>query len=118
MSSTARQCNTQYARSRNLATANPRCTIATRTQPRTATAGISHFFATEAVNSGLPVHIAAKVLGHLDWNTTQGYVAIYPEQVIRHYREFIDRRRRYRPAEEYREPTEVEWNEFEAHFGL
>jgi site-specific recombinase XerD len=31
-------------------------------------------FATETVNSGLPIHIAAKLLGHLDLNTTQGYV--------------------------------------------
>ena len=75
-------------------------------------------FATEAVNSGLPVHIAARLLGHLDLNTTQGYVAVYPEQVIRHYREFIDRRRQCRPTEEYREPTTAEWKEFEAHFGL
>ena len=74
-------------------------------------------FATEAVNSGLPVHIAAKLLGHLDLNTTRGYVAVYPEQVIRHYRDFIDRRRQCRPAEEYREPTAAEWKEFEAHFG-
>jgi integrase len=32
-------------------------------------------FATETVNGGLPIHIAAKLLGHLDLNTTQGYVA-------------------------------------------
>jgi integrase len=31
-------------------------------------------FATETVNGGLPIHIAAKLLGHLDLNTTQGYV--------------------------------------------
>lgn len=29
-------------------------------------------FSTETVNSGLPIHIAAKLLGHLDLNTTQG----------------------------------------------
>jgi len=29
-------------------------------------------FATEAVNAGLPIHVAAKLLGHLDLNTTQG----------------------------------------------
>jgi len=74
-------------------------------------------FATETVNAGLPIHIAAKLLGHLDLNTTQGYVAIYPEQVIRHYRDFIDRRRSSRPDEEYRVPTAAEWTEFEAHFG-
>jgi integrase len=34
-------------------------------------------FATEVVNGGLPLHIAAKLLGHLDLNTTKGYVAVY-----------------------------------------
>ena len=38
-------------------------------------------FATETVNGGLPIHIAAKLLGHLDLNTTQGYVAVYPREV-------------------------------------
>ena len=47
-------------------------------------------FSTETVNGGLPIHIAAKVLGHLDLNTTQGYVAVYPEEMIRHYRQFVD----------------------------
>ncbi|MFF4490525.1 tyrosine-type recombinase/integrase [Streptomyces sp. NPDC001544] len=28
-------------------------------------------FSTETVNGGLPIHIAAKLLGHLDLNTTQ-----------------------------------------------
>jgi integrase len=41
-------------------------------------------FATETVNGGLPIHIAAKLLGHLDLNTTKGYVAVYPERVVRH----------------------------------
>lgn len=75
-------------------------------------------FSTETVNGGLPIHIAAKVLGHLDLNTTQGYVAVYPEQVISHYRRFVDQRRTHRPSEEYREPTDQEWNEFRDHFSL
>jgi integrase len=29
--------------------------------------------ATEAISSGLPIHIAAKLLGHHDLSTTQGY---------------------------------------------
>ncbi|MCW6003742.1 site-specific integrase [Micromonospora sp. CPCC 205371] len=37
-------------------------------------------FSTETVNSGLPIHIAAKLLGHLDLNTTQGYVAVSPRK--------------------------------------
>jgi integrase len=75
-------------------------------------------FATETVNSGLPIHIAARLLGHLDLNTTQGYVAVYPEEVIRHYRQFVATRRTQRPSEEYREPTDTEWAEFRDHFSL
>ncbi|OIJ88134.1 hypothetical protein BIV25_37120 [Streptomyces sp. MUSC 14] len=75
-------------------------------------------FSTETVNGGLPIHIAAKVLGHLDLNTTQGYVAVYPEEVIRHYRHFVDQRRTTRPSEEYRDPTAAEWADFRDHFGL
>lgn len=75
-------------------------------------------FSTETVNSGLPIHIAAKLLGHLDLNTTQGYVAVYPEEVIRHYRQFVASRRESRPSEEYREPTGLEWAEFRDHFSL
>jgi len=60
-----------------------------------------------SVNGGLPIHIAAKLLGHLDLNTTQGYVAVYPQEVIRHYRRFVDQRRATRPSEEYREPTDA-----------
>ena len=75
-------------------------------------------FSTETVNSGLPIHIAARLLGHLDLNTTQGYVAVYPAEVIRHYRQFIDQRRTERPGEEYREPTDAEWTEFRDHFSL
>jgi hypothetical protein len=75
-------------------------------------------FATETVNSGLPIHIAAKLLGHLDLNTTQGYIAVYPQEVIRHFRRFVDQRRARRPSEEYREPTDGEWAEFRDHFSL
>lgn len=75
-------------------------------------------FATEIVNSGLPIHIGAKLLGHLDLNTTQRYVAVYPEEVIRHFEAYLARRRAERPGDEYREPTSEEWTEFEEHFAL
>lgn len=74
-------------------------------------------FATDAVSGGLPIHIAAKVLGHIDLNTTQGYTAVYPQDVIRHMQNHLARRRAGRPSEEYREPSLAEWNEFEQHFG-
>ena len=73
-------------------------------------------FATEAVATGLPVHIAAKLLGHQSLATTQAYVAVYNQDVIDHHRAFIARRRGLRPSEEYRQPTDAEWEEFLGHF--
>jgi thymidylate synthase len=55
-------------------------------------------------------------MGHASLATTQGYAAIYPKDVIRHHRTFIEKRRVIRPTDEYREPTAAEWDEFEAHF--
>jgi hypothetical protein len=74
-------------------------------------------FATDALRAGLPPHIAAKILGHLDLNTTLGY-AIYPEDVITHHRAFVARRRALRPGEEYRDLSPQEWDEFLTHFEL
>jgi hypothetical protein len=73
-------------------------------------------FATEAVNGGLPLHIAAKLLGHSDLNTTRGYVAVYEDEVVRHYQQHLAKRRAFRPPHEYREPTAAEWTEFAQHF--
>lgn len=81
------------------------------------TAHDSHrLYATEALASGLPTHIVQVPMGHKCLATTQGYAAIYPQDVIRHHRTFLARRRKRRPSEEYREPTAAEWDEFEAHF--
>lgn len=73
-------------------------------------------FATEAVASGLPVHITAKILGHDSIATTQTYIAVYDHDVIEHHRAYIARRRALRPSQEYREPTDSEWDEFVGHF--
>lgn len=75
-------------------------------------------FVTDAIRSGLPPHIAAKICGHAALDTTMGYAAIYPQDVISHHRAFIARRRTERPSEEYRELTATEWDEFLAHFEL
>jgi integrase len=75
-------------------------------------------FVTDALRSGLPPHIAAKICGHTVLDTTMGYAAIYPEDVITHHRAFIARRRAERPSEEYRELDAAEWEEFLAHFEL
>lgn len=73
-------------------------------------------FATDIVTRGLPVHIAARLLGHASLDTTQVYLAVFQEDLIRTYRSFLTRRRDERPSEEYREPTEQEWTEFQQHF--
>jgi integrase len=73
-------------------------------------------FATEAVAAGLPLPILAKLMGHQNLVTTQGYAAIYPKDVIQHHRAFIERRRELRPSPEYRQPTDAEWEEFLGHF--
>jgi integrase len=73
-------------------------------------------FITDAVMHGMPPHIAQLVAGHRDINTTMGYKAVYPEEVISGHRAFIARRRGLRPGEEYRMPTEEEWEEFLGHF--
>jgi integrase len=73
-------------------------------------------FLTDAVMHGMPPHIAQLVAGHRDINTTMGYKAVYPEEVISGHRAFIARRRSLRPSEEYRTPTDEEWEEFLGHF--
>ena len=75
-------------------------------------------FVTDAIRSGLPPHIAAKVCGHSTVDTTMEYAAIYPQDVIAHHRAFIARRRAERPSEEYRDLTTQEWDAFLAHFEL
>ncbi|MFD0449221.1 integrase [Streptomyces indonesiensis] len=45
-----------------------------------------------------------------------GYHAIYPTETIEAHRAFIARRRATRPSDEYRTPTEEEWDAFLAHF--
>ena len=71
---------------------------------------------TDAIMHGMPPHIAQLVAGHRDINTTMGYKAVYPEEVINGHRAFIARRRALRPSQEYRTPTDAEWQEFLGHF--
>jgi hypothetical protein len=73
-------------------------------------------FITDAIMHGMPPHIAQLVAGHRDINTTMGYKAVYPEEVINAHRAFIARRRAQRPSEEYRTPSDDEWAEFLGHF--
>jgi Phage integrase family len=73
-------------------------------------------FITDAIVHGMPPHIAQLIAGHRDINTTMGYKAVYPEEVINGHRAFISRRRALRPSEEYSTPTDEEWAEFVGHF--
>ena len=75
-------------------------------------------FTTEIVAAGLPVHIAAKILGHSNLATVQHYLAVFPEHIVTTYRAFLAKRRSIRPEVEYREPTTAEWQEFQDHFEL
>jgi integrase len=73
-------------------------------------------FITDAVLNGLPPHIAQVIAGHSDINVTMGYKAVYPEEAIQSHLAFLARRRALRPSEEYRVPTDEEWQEFLGHF--
>jgi integrase len=91
-----------------------------------ATGGPLHFtphdfrrlFITDAVLNGLPPHIAQVIAGHRDINVTMGYKAVYPDEAIQAHLAFLARRRALRPTEEYRVPTDEEWQEFLGHFEL
>lgn len=72
--------------------------------------------ASDLVNNGLPIHIGAALLGHLDIQTTHGYVTVFREDVVRHYQKHLAERRAARPAREYKAPSRTEWAEFEEHF--
>ena len=73
-------------------------------------------FLTDAIMNGLPPHIAQIIAGHRDINVTLGYKAVYPHEAIQAHLAFLARRRALRPTEEYRTPTDAEWEEFLGHF--
>jgi Phage integrase family len=73
-------------------------------------------FATELVGAGLPLHIAATLLGHLSLETTRGYTAVFPEHVITAHEALIERRRALRADAEMRPASGQEWDDFQEHF--
>jgi integrase len=73
-------------------------------------------FITDAVMNGLPPHIAQIIAGHESLSVTMGYKAVYPEEAIEAHLAFLARRRALRPSEEYRTPTDEEWQGFLGHF--
>ena len=72
-------------------------------------------FATELVNSGLPIHIGAAFSGT---STSRPPAATSPcsTRTSSATTAFLAGRRAVRPAEEYRQATAAEWREFEEHF--
>lgn len=75
-------------------------------------------FATDAVHNGLPLHIAAAILGHLSLDTTSIYTAVFPDDLITAHQAFTERRRQLRPEREKRSASDQEWADFEEHFLL
>ncbi len=73
-------------------------------------------FITDAVLNGLPPHIAQVIAGHRDIRVTLGYKAVYPDEAIQSHLAFLARRRAMRPTDEYRVPTDEEWQQFLGHF--
>jgi hypothetical protein len=73
-------------------------------------------FITDAILNGLPPHIAQVIAGHRDVKVTLGYKAVYPDEAIQAHLAFLTRRRALRPSEEYRTPTDQEWEEFLGHW--
>ena len=73
-------------------------------------------FITDAVMNGLPPHIAQVIAGHRDLNVTMGYKAVYPDEALQAHLAFLARRRALRPSDEYRPPTDEEWQDFFGHF--
>ncbi|WP_375499356.1 tyrosine-type recombinase/integrase [uncultured Jatrophihabitans sp.] len=72
-------------------------------------------FATDAVNNGLPLHIAAALLGHVNLDTTRGYTAVFPQHIVTAHQAFIERRRELQPTGEDRVAEPDEWAEFQEH---
>lgn len=56
----------------------------------------------------------AEAFGQFQYPTPP--LAVYPEEAIQAHTAFLARRRSLRPSEEYRVPTDDEWQEFLGHF--
>jgi hypothetical protein len=98
------------------AVAGTRLTDATGKPLRFVPHDFRRILITDAIMHGMPPHIAQLIAGHRDINVTMVYKAVYPDEVITAHRAFIARRRALRPSEEYRTPTDEEWDEFLGHF--
>jgi len=66
---------------------------------------LRRLWTTRAVNTGLPVHVAAAILGHKSLETTRGYIATFTKESLAAYQNWIAHLRSQRPAEEYHDAT-------------
>ena len=66
---------------------------------------------TELVGAGLPLHIVAALLGHLSLDTTRGYTAVFPEQVIAAHRSAGSSAAAVAPVRRLRPATGEEWTD-------
>lgn len=76
-------------------------TLRDGSQPSLQPHDLRRLFATRAVNTGLPVHVVAAILGHKNLETTRGYITTFDEQSMDAYFRWIDHLRQQRPASEY-----------------
>lgn len=77
-------------------------------------------FVTEHINSGLPIHVVAALVGHESLDTTRAYAAVYPQAVIDAFLNHLAKHREQRPESEYQrdERTAASHRKaFDEHFG-
>ena len=113
---TRRVCHSTVRNLLNAALAETGLANATGQPLRYTPHDFRRLFITDAILAGLPPHIAQVIAGHRDINVTLGYKAVYPDEVIKNHLAFLARRRALRPSEEYRTPTDEEWQQFLGHF--
>jgi hypothetical protein len=71
-------------------------------------------FATDALAADLPPHVIQKLIGHADVRTTQGYSALFPDDIVAPTRRSSTTGAGYDPARtKYRAMTDQEWDGFE-----
>ena len=73
-------------------------------------------FITDAILNGMPPHIAQLIAGPQGHQHHHGLQGGLPRRGHQRPPGFIARRRALRPCEEYRTPTDEEWEEFLGHF--
>lgn len=74
----------------NQTTASPGCSIATRTQPHTATADTSHTYVTHLIEDGYDPRFVQEQVGHEHASTTSIYTCVSSDFRTRTLRRHLD----------------------------